>query len=130
MMATLGPRIAIVDDDKSVRKALSRLLSGACFEVRAFGAGPELLECLDFFRPDCIVLDMHMPEMTELDLQRNLARIGAEIPVIVMTGHDSRSARSESLALGAKHYLAKPIDDDLLISSILRSIGAGPREAN
>ena len=130
MMATFSPRIAIVDDDKSVRKALSRLLGGASFDVRAFGSGPEFLECLDCFRPDCIVLDMQMPEMTGLDLQRHLARVGPDIPVIVITGHDSPSARSESLALGARHYLAKPIDGDLLISFILKAIGAGPREAN
>jgi FixJ family two-component response regulator len=125
-MATLRPRIAIVDDDKSVRKALSRLLAGAAFEVKAFGSGRDLLETLSSFRPNCLVVDLQMPEMTGLDLQRHLARIGPSVPVIVITGHDSPSARSESLALGASDYLAKPIDGDVLISSILKSLDAVP----
>jgi FixJ family two-component response regulator len=124
-MATL-PRIAIVDDDKSVRKALFRLLDGASFEVRAFCSGRDLLESLGSFRPDCLVLDLQMPEMTGLDLQRHLSRAGPAIPVIVITGHDSPSARSESLALGASDYLAKPIDGDVLIASILKSLDIGP----
>jgi FixJ family two-component response regulator len=129
MATVVKPRIAIVDDDKSVRKALARLLSGALFEVKAFESGRDLLASLDSFGPDCLVLDLQMPEMTGLDLQRHLARVAPDIPVIVITGHDSSSARSESLALGARDYLAKPIDGDLLISSILKSLGAGPREA-
>jgi FixJ family two-component response regulator len=125
-VATPRPRIAIVDDNKSVRKALSRLLAGAAFEVRAFGSGRDLLENHRLFRPDCLILDLQMPEMTGLDVQRHLARIGLDIPVIVITGHDSPSARSESLALGASDYLAKPIDGDVLISSILKSLGVDP----
>src|SRR5262245_50787662 len=117
-MATLKPRIAIVDDDKSVRKALSRLLDGASFEVRAFGSGRDLLESLGSFRPECLFLELQMTEMTGLDLQRHLSRVVPDIPVIVITGHDSPAARSESLALGASEYLAKPIDGDVLISSI------------
>ena len=128
-MATLEPRIAIVDDDKSVRKALFRLLSGASFEVKTFASGPEFLEEFDSFQPDCIILDLQMPDMTGLDIQRHMARIRTAIPIIVITGHDSPSARSDSLALGAKEYLAKPVDGDLLISSILKSLGAEPREA-
>jgi FixJ family two-component response regulator len=124
-MATSRPRIAIVDDDKSVRKALSRLLAGASFEVRAFGSGRELLEGLSSFSPDCLVLDLQMPEMTGLDLQRHLLRTRPAIPVIVITGHDSPSARSESVALGVSDYLAKPIDVDVLIASILKSLEAG-----
>jgi len=126
-MATF--RVAIVDDDQSVRKALSRLLSGAFFEVRAFGSGPEFLACLGSFQPDCLVLDLQMPELSGLDLQRYLARTETDMTVIVITAHDSPSTRSESLALGARHYLAKPVDGDLLISSILKSLRAGPREA-
>src|SRR5262245_6236026 len=128
-MATVKPRIAIVDDDRSVRRALSRLLGGASFDVEAFASGRGLLESLDSRRPDCIVLDLQMPEMDGLDLLRHMARIGADIPVILITGHDAPSVRSKTLALGARVYLPKPIDGDLLISSILKSIGARPREA-
>jgi FixJ family two-component response regulator len=126
MMTTPRPRIAIVDDDKSVRKALSRLLAGAAFEVKAFGSGRDLLESLGSFRPNCLIVDLQMPEMTGLDLQRHLVRSGPNVPVIVITGHDSPSARFESLALGASDYLAKPIDGDVLIASILKSLDAGP----
>jgi len=70
-----------------------------------------------------------MPQMTGLDVQRHMARIGTAIPVIIITGHDKPSARSESLALGAREYLLKPVDGDLLVSSILKVLGAGPREA-
>src|SRR5262245_53367319 len=86
-MATHAPRIAIVDDDRSVRKALFRLLGGAAFEVRTFASAPEFLEEFRLFKPDCIVLDLQMPQMTGLDVQRHMARIGTAIPVIIITGH-------------------------------------------
>jgi len=127
-MATSNPRIAIVDDDRSVRKSLTRLLRGVAFDVEAFGSGRDFLDGLGSFQPDCLVLDLQMPEISGLDLQRYLARVKVGIPVVVLTGHDCPSTRSESLALGARYYLAKPVDGDLLISSILNSIGANPRD--
>ena len=120
MMATFSPRIVIVDDDKSVRKALSRLLGGASFERESFRFRARVSGMSRLLSTRLHRARYANAGNDRLDLQRHLARVGPDIPVIVITGHDSPSARSESLALGDKHYLAKPIDGDLLISFILR----------
>jgi two-component system response regulator FixJ len=117
-IAELRIRVAVVDDDASVRKALGRLLRAAAFDLETFASGAELLAALDSFKPHCVILDLHMQDLNGLDIQRHLSRMGLATPVIVITGHDSPKARAESLALGAKAYLFKPIEAETLIATI------------
>ena len=123
-MAKFRIRVAVVDDDASVRRALGRLLRTAGFDVETFGSGAELLQALSRFNPDCIILDLHMQEMNGLDVQRHLARIGSPAPVIIITGHDDSKARSEAIALGASAYLAKPIEENLLVTTIEQAVAS------
>src|ERR1044072_8524282 len=80
-------RIAIVDDDHSVRKALQRLLRSINLDADAYGSGREFLAALSGAMPDCLVLDLQMPEMNGLELQQQLAESGVRLPVVVITGH-------------------------------------------
>ena len=116
-------RIAIVDDDESVRKALKRLLRAANLDADAFASGREFLDSLAAQLPDCTVLDLHMPGMNGLDIQQQLARTGLQIPIVVITGHDEPLARAQCLTSGAAAYLRKPLDDKALLDAIHRAAG-------
>ena len=112
------PLIAVVDDDAFVRKALERLIGSAGFSVESFASGAEFLRSADDHQPDCVVLDLHMPEMSGFEVQSRLARAHPYVPVVVITGHDTPESRSRSLDGGAKSYLCKPVDDETLLEAI------------
>jgi FixJ family two-component response regulator len=110
--------VAIVDDDSAVRKGLARLLGACAIRARSFASAREFLESLSGEVPECLIVDLQMPEMTGLELQGELARIGARIPTIVITAHNERGLRERCLAAGATAYLIKPLDGMQLIASI------------
>jgi FixJ family two-component response regulator len=116
-------RIAVVDDDESVRKALKRLLRAANLDADTFASGREFLDSLPAQVPDCIVLDLHMPGMNGLDIQRQLARGALRVPIVVITGHDEPQTRAQCLSAGAAAYLRKPLDDEALLDAIHRAAG-------
>lgn len=117
-------RIAVVDDDHSVRKALCRLLRSFGIEAKAYESGKEFLEALRSTLPDCVVLDLRMPDMSGLELQRRLADAGVRLPTVVITGHDEPGMRSKCLAAGASTYLRKPLDEKALLLAIEDAIAA------
>ena len=117
-VANKPPLIAIVDDDPFVRKALERLLRSAGLSVEAFACGTEFLASADDHEPDCVVLDLHMPEVSGFEVQSRLARAHGGVPVVVITGHDTPESRSRALGGGAKSYLTKPVDDETLLKAI------------
>ena len=118
-----GPLLAVVDDDADVRVALTRLVSSAGFAVETFGSGAEFLRSLEDHEPDCLVLDLHMPEMSGFDVQSALGRGHRSIPVIVITGHHTPESHARAVQLGAKGYLRKPVDDSVLLEAIALAIG-------
>jgi FixJ family two-component response regulator len=111
-------RIAVVDDDHSVCKALCRLLRSADHDADAYGSGREFLEALRDAMPDCLVLDLRMPDMNGLDLQRHLAKHGIRLPTVIVTGYDEPGVRDECIAAGASRYLRKPLDEKALLEAI------------
>jgi FixJ family two-component response regulator len=115
-------RIAVVDDDNSVRKALRRLLRSADLDTEMYGSGSEFLETLQTSVPDCIVLDLQMPEMSGLELQEHLKNRGLSLPVVVVTGHDEPGMQARCLEAGANAYLRKPIDGKALMEAISQAI--------
>ena len=117
------PLLAVVDDDADVRVALTRLVSSAGYAVETFASGAQFLLSMQNHTPDCLVLDLHMPEMSGFDVQAELARGHATVPVIVITGHDTPESRTRAVQLGAKSYLCKPINDDVLLEAIQAAIG-------
>jgi|SRR5882672_10405047 len=117
-VAKKPPLIAVVDDDPFVRKALERLLRAAGLSVEAFASGVELLASADHHEPDCVVLDLHMPDVSGFEVQSRLARAHSGVPVVVITGHDTPESRTRALGGGAKSYLTKPVDDEALLKAI------------
>jgi FixJ family two-component response regulator len=117
------PLLAVVDDDADVRVALTRLVSSAGFAVETFGSGAEFLRSLDDHEPDCLVLDLHMPDMSGFDVQSALAREHRTVAVLVITGHHTPESRARAMQLGAKGYLCKPVDDRVLLEAIELAIG-------
>jgi FixJ family two-component response regulator len=121
-MATAALRIAIVDDDASVRKALTRLLKASSFEITTFGSAIEFLNSLEEQSPDCLVVDIHMPGITGLELQHHLAHAGISIPTIVITAHNEPGLLDRCRSAGAAAFLIKPFNGTALIAEINSAI--------
>jgi FixJ family two-component response regulator len=116
--STRTPLIAVIDDDASVRKALGRLLRAAGFESRPFAAGQEFLEACRSYPPDCAVLDMHMPQMSGLEVLRRMNDSGLFIPMVLITADDESACCQRLLDAGAVAWLCKPVDGPLLIQRV------------
>jgi FixJ family two-component response regulator len=114
--------IAVVDDDPFVRKAFERLLRSAGFAVEAYPSGSEFLQSADTRRPDCVVLDLHMPGVNGLDVLTQLQLSHTAVQVVVVTGHHSAESQSRVLNGGANAYLCKPVDDEVLLNAISNAI--------
>lgn len=117
--------IAVVDDEEPVRKALKRLLRAAGLEAEGYASGKEFLAAER--RPDCVVLDLHMPVMSGQALLRQIRKMSARLPVVVITAHDTAETRDECISAGAAAYLRKPLDDRLLLNAISVALAKSPR---
>jgi FixJ family two-component response regulator len=115
--------VAIVDDDPSVLRALSRLLDTWSLAARTFQSGAQFLASLVDGRPDCLILDLQMPGMTGLEIQRHLAREGIQIPTIVITAHGDPEMRARCEAAGAIACLPKPVSSSSLFAAIETATG-------
>jgi FixJ family two-component response regulator len=112
------PSVAIVDDEEGIRKALGRLLRAAGLEPHGYANGQEFLTAAVERRPDCVVLDLHMPGMSGLQVLRKLKATGLLLPIVVITAHDEPETREQCLGTGARAYLRKPLEDRLLLNAI------------
>jgi FixJ family two-component response regulator len=110
--------VAIVDDEESIRKALSRLLRASGYQVETFASGTDFLASLNARAPDLVVLDLHMPGMSGFEVHAAMRVLDPPLPVVVITGHDSPETRQRALDGGAAAYLRKPIDETLLLRAI------------
>jgi FixJ family two-component response regulator len=117
-MTQASPWIAIVDDDPSVLKALARLLHTRAVETRTFTSARDFLAALSDGHPECLIVDLQMPEMTGLELQRHLTRNGIQIPTIVITAHNEADMRELCESAGAASFLLKPLQDTSLLAAI------------
>jgi FixJ family two-component response regulator len=114
--------IAVVDDEAPVRKALGRLLRAAGFSVETFASGIEFLGSLQIRRPDCTILDLHLPGLSGLEVQEQLARDKNSLPCIVITGKDEPGVAERVRAAGASAYLKKPLDERVLLAAISSAV--------
>jgi FixJ family two-component response regulator len=110
--------VFIVDDDPSVRRATSRLMRAAGFEVTTFASAEEFLDGAPSKRPACLVLDVRLPASTGLDLQRELNDRGLDIPIVFITGHGDIQMTVQAMKAGAVDFLPKPFDDDDLLTAV------------
>jgi FixJ family two-component response regulator len=123
-MAEAPPWIAIVDDDPAVLKALSRLLRSRTFRVRTYGSGREFLAALPAGLPDCLIVDLQMPEMNGLELQQHLVASGMEIPTILITAHGDVALHDQP---GLVASLRKPLQEKALFDAIGKAVGDARR---
>ncbi|HEY7117679.1 MAG TPA: response regulator [Tepidisphaeraceae bacterium] len=121
-MSKTQPLIAVVDDEESVRRALRRLICSAGLDVEAFTSGDEFLGSLARRLPDCVILDLHMPQVSGFDVQARLTQQRRRLPVIVITGRDSDEVRQRALDGGAVAYLRKPVDDQTLLDAVAHAL--------
>ncbi len=117
--------IAVVDDEAAVRKAIARLISFAGYEVVTYGDGAQFMQSLALRRPQCVLLDLHMPVMGGAEVQARLAACGDPLPVIVITGQDSDQTRDRVLACGTSAFLRKPVDEQVLLDAIAVALSKG-----
>ena len=122
MPAPPSPTVFIVDDYAPVRRAVSRLLRAADFAVAAFGSPQEFLAHYDPHTPGCLVLDLDMPAVNGLELQRILATKGSVLPIIFLTGHGDVPKSVQAMKLGASDFLTKPVNDKDLLAAIRAAI--------
>src|SRR5690349_20208860 len=121
-VSEVSPAIAVVDDEEPVRKALRRLLRALGFEVELFCSGEEFLTSINTRQPDCAILDLHLPGLSGLEVQRELSRTNTRLPCILITGKDEPGTADRALAAGASAYLRKPVDQDELLSAISAAV--------
>lgn len=110
--------VFIVDDDPAVRDALSLLLGIQDYRVAVFGDAESFLKAYKSEWRGCLVLDIRMPGMDGLTLQKHLAQLGSELPVIIMTGHGDVASAREAFRAFAVDFLEKPLDHRKLLAAI------------
>lgn len=126
-MGNLKPLVAIVDDDDSVGRAIKRLLLSVGIGADTFSSGDDFLDMLasmPSYRPGCVILDIQMPGLNGLEVQRRLN--GSGMPVILITAYDDMAVRAQALASGAVAYLRKPFNDSILIKTVQTALGMTP----
>jgi len=116
-----SPIIAIVDDDLSLRRSLRRVVQSAGYAVETFASAGDFLAWLPRGQAACLVLDVHLKEMSGFELQQRLS-----VPVIFITSHEDASTRARIEKSGAVGHLWKPFDDTDVLAAIERAIRAGP----
>ena len=118
-MNELPPIVFVVDDDDAVRRALMRLIRSAGYRVEGFGSASEFLDSRPCtHRTACLVLDVQLPGLNGLDLQRELNAASALLPIIFITGHGDIAMTVSAMKAGATDFLAKPIGDTDLLRAI------------
>jgi FixJ family two-component response regulator len=114
--------IAIVDDDESVREATTSLLRSSGFKAVAFPSAEAYLASPFLTTTRCLLLDVAMPGMNGLELQRRLADEGHRIPIIFITAHFNQEIRAEAMRAGAVDVLPKPFGEEALLSAIRKAL--------
>jgi two-component system, LuxR family, response regulator FixJ len=114
--------IFVVDNETSVRQALTEMLDVFGYNVEAFETSEGLLQSLESRHADCIVADVLMPGMNGIELVRELSRRDTAIPVVVMSGHADIAMAVAAIKAGAEDFIEKPIDDQKLVAAINRGL--------
>jgi FixJ family two-component response regulator len=110
--------ISIIDDDDSVRESLRRLMRSVGFAVNVFASAEEFLDSDRLRNTDCLILDVRLPGMSGLELQRHLATSHSDIPIIFITSYEDDDVRARALNAGAVDYFLKPFNDENLLDAI------------
>ncbi len=118
----MTPIVYIVDDDVLVRKALRRLIHTMGFAAETFSSAQDFLNYPYEELQSCLILDVRMPVLSGLDLQKQLSARGPAIPIIFVTAHDDDQAQAQALKAGALAFLIKPFDDQELFDDVAAAL--------
>jgi two-component system response regulator FixJ len=114
--------VFVIDDQQSVRHALAEMLGVFGFTVETFDSAISFLAAFDRPRPGCVVADVRMPGMDGIELVRELSKRGADIPVVLISGHADVPMAVAGIKAGAEDFIEKPVDDVQLLAAINRSL--------
>src|SRR3954470_20166455 len=121
--------VHVVDDDESARESLAFLLEAADFEVVSHASALALLDALPLDGAGCVITDMRMPDMTGLELVRELNARGCRVPIIMITGHGDIPLAVEAMRAGVADFIEKPFGESRMIDALNRALEAGPPPA-
>ena len=121
-MTDTDPIVFIVDDDDSVRKALTRLIKSVDLNVETFASADDFLQRESHKGPACLVLDIRMPGLSGLDLQDELVAAGRTVPIIFISAHGNIPLSVRAMKAGAVDFIEKPFEDQTLLDAIYQSL--------
>jgi RNA polymerase sigma factor (sigma-70 family) len=122
------PIVFVVDDEPSFVTAVTRLLRAGGYAVETFTSATEFLNKLPVDQPGCIIVDLHMPGPSGLDLQDALAKSGNSLPIIFLTGHGDIPTSVYAMRQGAEDFLTKPVKKEILFAAIQRALARDAQE--
>ena len=128
MTSAAAPTVFVIDDDAAVRASIQGLLKSVGLRSECFGDAQEFLRSTRPDAPSCLVLDVRLPGVNGLDLQRELADAGIRIPIIFITGHGDIPMTVKAMKSGAVEFLTKPFNDEVLLDAIRSAVNRS-REA-
>ncbi|RZL95338.1 MAG: response regulator transcription factor [Variovorax sp.] len=123
-MSDALPTVFVVDDDPSVLKSFSRLLRSLGWQAETYGSPEEFLRQYDPAAPGCLVLDVAMPGVDGLELQRRLADAGCPLPIVFITGQGDIPTSVRAMRAGALNFLVKPVNDEDLLKAVGEAVEA------
>ncbi len=123
-----GAIVYVVDDDVSVRKAMTRMFKSLGLEVATFSTAREFLDCRQKDVPGCLILDVQMPGLTGLELQEELVAHQVDLPIVFMTGHGDIPMTVKAMRSGAVDFLPKPVDEQQLVQTVHQAIERNARK--
>jgi len=126
-MSNTARAVYIVDDDVSMREAVGSLVRSAGWPVRGFASAQEFLASRGGDGEGCLILDLQLPGLTGLDLQAELVKTGADLPIIFLTGHGDIPASVRALKAGAVDFLTKPVEEQALLAAIQQGMARCPQ---
>ena len=121
-MAEQEPTVFVVDDDALVRRSMERLIRLAGFRVQTFESAQDFLCYQRSAGPACLVLDVRLPGLSGLDLQRELSQSGKQIPIVFLTGHGDIPMSVRAIKAGAVEFLTKPVKQRILLEAIQAAV--------
>jgi FixJ family two-component response regulator len=121
-MSPASPVVFVVDDDISIRESLELLIGSSGWQVEIFASALEFLARPRLFAPNCLVLDVSLPGLNGLDLQKRIAVERPDLPIIFMTGHGDIPMTVRAMKAGAVEFLTKPFNDECLLNAIANAL--------
>ena len=121
-MSEAGGRVFVVDDDASVGRSLGRLLKSAGYDVEILASAGEFMQRVPFEDVGCLILDVQMPGLNGLELQKILARSNCAPPIVFITGYGDLPTSAHAIEAGALDFIQKPFNDEMLLKAVDKAL--------